>query len=421
MKSRLTITALALVAGLTILFYGHEIPIIKGFDASCTHLYTTSDSIIHDDDFESGTISFLTTTPINKKPEATYQRIAITDDPDQIFEKSPPSPLDYAVILEKLHEQKQQKVILATQASWDNYTDMELQALDGRLGRFQQVIISLPVTRGATKAPLPPSLQRSVIPTQNIRGQYSTLPVVNQVTLKNHANGGKQTYAGFSTIESNEAPQTDAVQMLALWKDEGVIPSFQLLSLMSAYSITPTDIIIHCGKHIRLGEKGAIIPIDEFGKTNTPINDSLLELTSTPAEQLMNQTQSKQHHPSKPIAIIQATGAVSQTVNSISTQQFSKLLKTSKDFLQPGQQFSFKKLPLWAEAAILGNLCLAIYIALCFSGLARQYCMLMISISIFVTLLAFMHTLQSWFTFSALVSTLLLSWLLSLFTKKATS
>ena len=413
MKSRIAITLVAMMAGLLVLFYGDRIPEVREFDAAAIHLYSFADEMAHDDRLEEGIVGF---RPLidQEDVDRKFQLVAITDDPDRIFEKSPPSPLDYAVILDALHERGEKPVVLATRIAWDDYTEMELQALDGRLALFEHAIIPLPVTRGATKKSLPASLERSLIPFSNIKGNYQLFPVVNQVTLSNHANGAEQTYAGFSRIESELSPESSQIQMLAQWSDEGVIPSLELLILMSEHSIMPDDLIIQCGKSIRLGNDGPIIPLDEFGRasiTSELETNDATSIKSIKAESLMES--SAEQKTNTYTSIIQATGEKVLTSNSFSPERLSSLLAMSTYFPIPIDGIEFTRIPLWIEVALILDLCIFIYIGLCLRGITRQLVFISLAITVFTLLMAIMHTMNGWLHLSPLFTVILTVWLLS--------
>ena len=107
----------------------------------------------------------------------------MSDDPDQVFENSPPSPLDYAVLLHHLQEAGAKNIVLTTRMSWDGDLGITSAALSNKLSTFHRANIGLPLTRGSHKQELPDILRQSVIPFSNVSGNYRILPIVNQVTV----------------------------------------------------------------------------------------------------------------------------------------------------------------------------------------------------------------------------------------------
>lgn len=413
MKPRFTITALALVVGLLSLFYGHLVPEIRHFDSSCIHLYSAADEMLYEDDFANERVSF---RPLlnSTQTDDRYQVIAITDDPNHIFETSPPSPLDYAVILDSLYERGHRSIIFATQIAWDNYTEMELQSLNGRLALFDRAVIPLSITRGANKQNLPPSLRRSLIPPSHITGKYQSLPVVNQVTLSNLVNGAEQTYAGFSKIESTPTSE-EAIQLLAQWEGEGVIPSLELLTLISAHDITINDIIVHSGKSIQLGSDGLFIPIDEFGRTPLLLskNTNRAPIETQDAEQLMESIENYDLKELSKTSIILATGEHVISTNSISPDRLNRLFETATTFQSPGKKFTLLKIPHWAEILIIIDLSIFIYIALSLSTGSRHFAFALLATGTFVSLMALIQILNHWMFISAPAAAILTAWILS--------
>lgn len=433
MKPPLTTTALALVVGLLVLFFGHIVPGIQQFDRACIHFRTNVTELFYGQGLAKNQ------PPVEaKKNEERYRVIAITDDPDQIFEKSPPSPLDYAVILDTLLKQGDESVVLATRMVWDDATDMEMKALEDRMALFRQCIISLPVTRGAQKAPLPELLERSIIPHTNIKGSYKTLPTVNQTTLPDYPTGAGQTYAGFSHIESEASPDKNYIQMLAQWQGEHsgqseqsrqdeknkIIPSIELLILMSYYNLKPSEIVVHSGQHIQLKPDGVIIPIDEYGRTlvtsEKPLYGAPPHYQTTPAESLLrNRTAPITANPSR-VTIIQATGQNSLSTNNISIERLQELI-IAAPYLTNKNTAIFTRIHISAEVALILNIGLFIYIVLGVKTRLRHFLFLLLLISLIAALVLLFQILGNWLLPSAPLATILTAWLLQFFYKSPTA
>jgi len=153
-SARLLIASLSLGIGLAVLLFSHYSPLspqwLKPLDAACAQLIFSSATSVTAYDADTKTISVqtLATHPENCRE---LQDITITDDPNRIFETSPPSPLDYAIILQKLYEQGHRSVILTTRMTWDQEQDtdsdniqLSIQALSYKLAQFDRAVIGLP-------------------------------------------------------------------------------------------------------------------------------------------------------------------------------------------------------------------------------------------------------------------------------------
>ncbi len=346
------------------------------------------------------------------------QSIQITDDPDKIFEQSPPSALDYAIILTALHKHGFRDVVLTTNLNWDQRVGIETQGLGRQLGLFDYSAISLPVTRVATPRPVPDMLKRSLIPMAQVTGNHHQLPLINHAPVPVHADGGKHTLAGFSEVESIP-PTQGRIQLLAHWQGQGLIPSIELLTVMIAHKISPADIRVSCEDHIRLGKNGPIIPIDAFGQTPVPQEVSA-SLAPLPAEKLIapvaeNEAPLKLPNP-PPIALIHASGKESSITNTLSAERLADLIALSHHYPIPENRTSYPRLPIWASLILLLDVAL---LSFWYGGLVRSIRKLAYVVSaliliplLFALLAALLYLTQHWLSLSAPLATLFTVWIL---------
>lgn len=390
---RLLTAILATGVGLATLFFGDNTNWLPAIDTAIVHATASSHDIVLDGDATTDTIS------IRKLAPATgalphFQPIHITDDPDRIFEQSPPSPLDYAVILESLHRRGHRNLILATRMTWDNDPGLEASALDLKLSLFDHSVIALPVTHGATHQTMPAPMRRALIPYSNIKGNHRLIPIVNQTSLPAHIQGNKHTLAGFHRIESSP-PTPGHTPLLAHWRDKGLIPSLHLLTIMSAHAISPADLTIHCGKYIRLGLDGPVIPIDPYGQTKTTPKATATSLPPITATDIIPTKQSP--HTTPNICLIHATGTQTTTTNLLPTNELNTLPSLASSFPTPEKSPPYHRLPLWAEIVLLIDTVLA---TVWFRGFNRSNRLLALSLSatlLFPLLLTFMNHTLHWF------------------------
>lgn len=348
------------------------------------------------------------------------QTIQITDDPDKIFEQSPPSPLDYAIILTSLHKRGFRDVILATNLNWDQQVGIENQGLGRQLGLFDYSAISMPVTRVATPQPVPDILKRSLITMVQVSGNPHQLPLINHAPIPVHADGGKHTLAGFSEVESMPAIEGH-IKLLAHWQGQGLIPSIELLTIMIAHKISPADIRVSCGDHIRLGKNGPVIPIDSFGQTPVP-GTPATSLTPIPAEKLIvpvsgNEAALNLPDP-PPIAIIHASGEKTAVTSTISAGRLADLLALSHHYPIPENPTSYPRLPIWASLILLIDVAL---LSFWYGGLYRSIrkrayiiSALIIIPLLFALLAALLYLTRHWLGLSAPLATLLTVWILDI-------
>lgn len=189
--------------------------------------------------------------------------ILLTDDPNRIFQSSPPSALDLALILHNLKRLNQTAIAIGTPLHWSNPDLMPLQALDRQLDQVPNLITTSPLTRTTSPSPIPPAFRKASLPLSKIRGNLSLLPVVNRTSLPDVVLGNQTSLAGFSILDSEPASKTP--HLMAKWNDR-VVFSFTFLCALQHLNVPLDSIRVHMGRHIDLGKNQLYIPIDDFGR-----------------------------------------------------------------------------------------------------------------------------------------------------------
>ncbi|MCP5537785.1 MAG: hypothetical protein H7A51_16315 [Akkermansiaceae bacterium] len=409
LKSSLLTATVATGAGVAVLLFGKWIPWIAPFDSACIQSSADTENQIYDTDPGSNTILVRTLLPQPDKGR-DIQIIQVTDDPGQIFEQCPPSPLDYAIILESLKNRGYRHVVLATRMTWDQEPGLEAEGLGSRLARFDRSVIAIPVTRGATAQPIPAALQRALIRDDQVHGSHQLIPIVNQVALPAHTDGGVNTLAGFQRIESAPAPAGNT-PLLAYWEGEGLIPSLDLLTVMAAHDTRPADLVIHCGQSIRLGKNGPVIPLDDYGQTRTPTTPVTTSLPPLKIDDLITQQPSTPMSSQSQLCVIHAVGEKTSTTNVLPDDRLTSLLALSKNSLVPGNATRLHRLPLAASIVILVDIALLACWFAGFSRWSRHLAFALTASFLFPLLLALIDLTQHWFGLSAPLATLIVAWL----------
>jgi hypothetical protein len=263
-------------------------------------------------------------------------------------------------------------------------------------------------------------LERAIIPAANIQGDQKLIPMVNRTVLSPQFNGdGDEIRAGFHSIESSP-PTSGKIAMLARWEHKGMVPSHELLTVMQAYNTTPEHVKVQCGKYIRVGKNGPVIPIDSYGQTNAPESADQNDIkTSLDADTII--TQKKSTAPLPFIATIHAEGERTSTTNALSTERLETLFAMIHAYPVPIDGSTHKRLPLWAELIILLDTTFVVY---WLSSTSRFYQHLGAALSaalIFPLLYALMDITQHWMVVSAPLATLLTGWLAFSYKRPITS
>lgn len=286
----------------------------------------------------------------------TPVRIALGDDVEGVFQSSPPSPIDLAVILTNIQRLGAKTAATGAVLAWDAPDPIGLAALDGAIARFDSLVMAAPLTRGAVPESMPPAFRRASFPVAEIRGDASSLPVVNRIPIPGVILGQENTLAGFQRLESE--PTTERVPLLARWEDR-VVCSFSLLAVLQHLNLPIAGLQIHPGEFLKLSPSGPTVPIDLYGRLAIPLKPLSLP-HALPAEALID-AESGMFPKSTPGPVILCDH---RSAAEPATRQFSELLPVviatiaSEGGLTAGQHFW--RLPRQWEITVLALLCLTL-------------------------------------------------------------
>jgi len=192
--------------------------------------------------------------------------ISIGDDVDGVFQSSPPSAVDYAVILRNLKRLGVRRVAIPAVMAWDESDPIALTAVDTRLADFDSAVTAAPLTRGAVAEALPMPFLLASIPVSRVKGDVAALPQANRLALPGTFLGSGKTLAGFSIIESE--PGSPA--LLARWKDR-IVFSFPVIAALAESGQAADQIEVRLGSYMKLGPGGPVVPIDSGGRLSSPV------------------------------------------------------------------------------------------------------------------------------------------------------
>lgn len=196
--------------------------------------------------------------------------VSLGDDPAGVFQSSPPSPVDMAVILNNFQRLGVKKAATAAVLAWDEPDPIGLAALDLAIGRFESLVMAAPLSRGAVPEQMPAAFRKTSVTVGSVLGDASLLPVVNRIPLHGVILGGKNTSAGFQVLDSE--PLTAKAPLLARWEDR-VVFAFPLVVMLQRLELPVDQLEIHPGGFLKFGKKGPIIPIDVYGRLDAPVKD----------------------------------------------------------------------------------------------------------------------------------------------------
>jgi hypothetical protein len=191
--------------------------------------------------------------------------VSIGDDPDGVFESSPPSPTDFAVVLKNLQRLGAKNAAIAAVLAWEKPEPMDLKGLELVLDDFDMVIHAAPLSRGTVRQAMPPAFRAAALRPTAIQGDLAGLPIVNRVAIPDVIFGGEGALAGFSTLDDADSG-SGKTPMLARWEeDDRVVLAFPLLAVLARFDLPVDGIRVRLGEFLELGPKGPVIPIDRNG------------------------------------------------------------------------------------------------------------------------------------------------------------
>ncbi|WAC21156.1 hypothetical protein OVA24_07140 [Luteolibacter sp. SL250] len=190
--------------------------------------------------------------------------VSLGDDKEGIFQSSPPSPVDLAVVLRNMRRLGAERPAISALLAWEEPEVIAISALDSALESFPAVTTASPLSRGATGTPISPTFRRASIAPSQVRGDITKVPTVNRLPLPGVILGGDNAYSGFTLLEHDPGGSP----MLARWDDRFVL-SFPLVSVLVERGLPFDGVEIELGNFIKLGAKGPYIPIDATGRIST--------------------------------------------------------------------------------------------------------------------------------------------------------
>jgi len=205
--------------------------------------------------------------------------IRLEDDLHQVFQSSPLSPIDFAVIISNAQRLGMRKAALAPTLVWDQPDPIALTALEQAIEKFQSVTLSAPLSRSATAEPIPAPFRRASIGLNEINGDSSFIPIINRISIPNTLLSGRNTLAGFQSLDSFESPHS--IPMLARW-DDRLVFSFSVIAALQHLGLQVEEIKVHPGHFLQIGPHGPRIPLDRYGCCPLPRSqpDSFNEISA---------------------------------------------------------------------------------------------------------------------------------------------
>jgi hypothetical protein len=284
--------------------------------------------------------------PGSKPAVAPPTVLGIDDDRDGVFQTSPPSPVDYAVIFRNLHRLGTRHLAHGMVMAWDDPDPIARTALDIRMDQFDSIVTVSPLTRGASMEEMPAAFVRVSLPVSEVKGDIAKLPIVNRMPVPGTVLGDRRSLAGFSTLES-ESP-TERAPLLARWGDK-VVFAFPVVAVLAERGLSMDGVEIRLGSHLKLGPEGPVIPIDESGGMALP---RMLDPRSVPAKFVLD----AEELPRSEHVLIRDERDSARAVSGEFPRRVAGMISAIRGESGLSAAREFKRLSVPAEAIVLGLL-----------------------------------------------------------------
>ena len=189
-----------------------------------------------------------------------------TDGLGMVFQESPPSPADIAVILSNLRKLGAKNVAVAAVLAWKEPDLINFKSLEIVLGQFEMVVHAAPLARHTRVDPMPEAFERASLSPESVTGDVSRLPIINQMAVADVVFAPGKGLAGFSTLD--DIKLKGRVPMLARWEEDSenrMVLAFPLLAVLARYELPLGGVKVRLGEAIELSPEGPMVPIDSDG------------------------------------------------------------------------------------------------------------------------------------------------------------
>ena len=219
---------------------------------------------------------------LQPSPPSNFELVLITDDPAEIFEERPPSPIDLALLLSTLRKKGAQKIAIDYPLTWSEVEPIGVGLLELEIEKFGESSLAFPLSRSSEPSLLPAQWEASTLPITEKSQLPPSIPLVNRIPIEPATYGSEDTLLGFSYIES-ELREVDKPYLLARWGDRLLVSSY-ITALLTENALDISDLQV-TRTALGLGKNGQSIPLDRYGRA--VLSDQAPLHSATDAEDLI--------------------------------------------------------------------------------------------------------------------------------------
>ena len=328
----------------------------------------------------------------------------------ELFDGNEPRPSEYAILLAKLHQAGARELAFTQPLTWDGAAELELRALDSSLRPFQKVLLPLDLSEVPEPKMAPGWLSGSQISKEQLVGDASSLPLMNQVTVPPSVTGREDVEYAFPDFGGRDlqyrAP--GRLPILTRWQD-GFIPSWPLALAMRMEGVDLADLLIQPGKHLRLGADGPVIPLDDFGRAKVDESEAgAEELPLISAKTLFPLGEVDLPKVNPQVVVVDAT---SQN-NREESQRLIAEAQSLLEFPRPGPAEVFRRLDLGWEVLLYVQIVLVAFVALYLRPFPQLIALAILCVGLFFLVLGLLNWRGVWTPILPLAAATIMSWCL---------
>lgn len=414
--ARIVLAFLTLEVGLIFSLYTKEIPALRraeeGIFQSCLSWVRTTDpkEAILETDQETGHWSL---RPLRRDGQETFARdwsLISVPQAAELFDGQEATPAEYAVMLAQLHQAGVRDLVLTTELSWEAAPEIELVALDSALRPFEGVLLPLNFSEVPEPLAYPEWLQHSVIPKANFIGDASSLPIMNQVVSPPSVTGDAGVCFAFPDFGSrnDQVRAPERLPLLARW-GEDFLASWPLQVAMRAEGVSPEELEVRSGIHLRIGRDGPVIPIDDFGRARVAsiaVGSEGLEFLSAKSLFPLDGTELPELKRKAVLVDVRDGKAEGQSLTLL--QEARALLSLAR----PGPAETFERLSLGWEVVLYLEIVLVGIFALYLRPFPQLIALAVLCVGLFVFVVGLLNWKGLWTPLLPLVAATVMAWCL---------
>ena len=220
-------------------------------------------------DFESSYVNWLLDTKKERKEPSSVTLLTLDDSEESVIQDWPPSPLDYAVILNNLKQYDPKLIAIEPSLEFLGQEEGLIETLRTACLAFNQQSLLLSAVC---------QMDRSIDPTiekgenffdiiDSVNGETTNIPEFTRInSLPNQRFAAMGLPIAFTRIDLADNNNDEGIYKFPLIARIGdkIVPSFVLKAIMLDFNIKADQVIINIGDNIKLGNRKTI-PIDNRG------------------------------------------------------------------------------------------------------------------------------------------------------------